>query len=134
MESCRFEALRVHQTIGAPGQVPLFSGTFSRIEQRSLLGPTIQPENPAASRHLSFPSSGCYNVRFMSTSNRSGAGSGTAKGGDEIISVEETVWSLQLGSRNPPCNVAKFEELWVGKDESKRKVQTYGNTGPIWGC
>lgn len=40
----------------------------------------------------------------------------------EIISVDETVWSLRLGARDPPSNVARFEEIWVGKGNSKRKV------------
>lgn len=47
---------------------------------------------------------------------------GTKDGGDEILSVEETVWTLRLGERNPPCNVARFEEIWVGKGSSKRKA------------
>lgn len=47
---------------------------------------------------------------------------GTKDGGDEILSVEETVWTLRLGERNPPCNVARFEEMWVGKGSSKRKA------------
>lgn len=47
---------------------------------------------------------------------------GGAKGKDEVILVEEELWTLQLGARNPPCNVAKFEEVWVGKGEAQRKV------------
>ena len=51
-----------------------------------------------------------------------GPAPGTKDGGDEILSVEETVWTLRLGARNPPCNVARFEEMWVGKGSSKRKA------------
>lgn len=40
-----------------------------------------------------------------------------------IISVEEKVWTLRMGARDPPCNVARFEEMWVGKGDSKRKVR-----------
>lgn len=50
------------------------------------------------------------------------AAAGAMEGKDEILSIEETVWSLRLGARNPPCNVARFEEMWVGKGDSKRKV------------
>lgn len=52
-----------------------------------------------------------------------GGAAGAAQGEGEILSVEETVWSLRLGTRNPPCNVARFEEVWVGKGDSKRKVR-----------
>lgn len=41
----------------------------------------------------------------------------------EIISVEEKVWTLRMGAKDPPCNVARFEEMWVGKGDSKRKVR-----------
>ncbi|CAM9467200.1 unnamed protein product [Scytosiphon promiscuus] len=44
------------------------------------------------------------------------------KQGDVIVSVDEKVWTLRMGSRDPPSNVARFEEMWVGKGESKRKV------------
>lgn len=39
------------------------------------------------------------------------------------MSVEEKVWTLRMGGRDPPCNVARFDEMWVGKGESKRKVR-----------
>ncbi|CAM9286237.1 unnamed protein product [Pylaiella littoralis] len=44
------------------------------------------------------------------------------KNDDDIISVEETVWTLRMGARDPPCNVARFEEIWVGKGDNRRKV------------
>lgn len=44
------------------------------------------------------------------------------KQGDVIVSVEEKVWTLRMGSRDPPSNVARFEEIWVGKGDAKRKV------------
>ena len=43
----------------------------------------------------------------------------------EIISVEETVWTLRMGARNPPCNVAKFEEIQVNAADGKRKVRLF---------
>lgn len=47
---------------------------------------------------------------------------GPPKKGDDIVSVEEKVWTLRMGARDPPSNVARFEEIWVGKGDSKRKV------------
>lgn len=43
----------------------------------------------------------------------------------EIVSVEETVWTLRMGSRNPPCNVAKFEEIQVNTADGKRRVRLF---------
>ena len=70
--------------------------------------------------------------------NTKAAAIAAQRGEDEIISVEETVWSLRLGARNPPCNIAKFEEVWVNTGDGKRKVRLhktlkkrkckYGNT------
>ncbi|CAM9922708.1 unnamed protein product [Ascophyllum nodosum] len=54
--------------------------------------------------------------------NTKAAAIAAQRGEDEIISVEETVWSLRLGARNPPCNIAKFEEVWVNTGDGKRKV------------
>lgn len=53
----------------------------------------------------------------------SGRGGAGAKGKDEIISVDEELWTLQLGARNPPCNVAKFDEVWLGKNGTKTKMK-----------
>eukprot|EP00903_Cladosiphon_okamuranus_P010562 g9988.t1 len=39
-----------------------------------------------------------------------------------IVSVEEKVWTLRMGAKDPPCNVARFDEMWVGKGDGKRKV------------
>lgn len=40
-----------------------------------------------------------------------------------IVSVEEKVWTLRMGPKDPPCNVARFEEMWIGKGDSKRRVR-----------
>lgn len=44
-----------------------------------------------------------------------------------IVSVEEKVWTLRMGAKDPPCNVARFDEMWVGKGDSKRKVRPTSN-------
>ena len=58
---------------------------------------------------------------------------GTKDDGDEIFSVEETVWTLRLGARNPPCNVARFEGMWVGKGSSKRKASGQHSRAAVCG-
>lgn len=108
-------------------------GGSRKSNPRRTLAEWVNPANRQVVVAVSCGQAKIHPTRLMSgkaaATGKGAAARGPGKKGPPnkdgvIVSVEEKVWTLRMGARDPPCNVARFEEMWVGKGDSKRKVRS----------